>query len=263
MSKRKSISLFTGLVVILIVLFAHSSVLAQESCQAGNYTLTAVEPFPLQLSGPDANGNICPEELGYPCSLYSYEITGEDLSKISHGMTLAPLCRNRQIVAAGQVYGNCQGDPNSNFGENVCGAKVIDINASTASPNHTVITFATAPAGVGITSLAITYGGKGGGTYGCYSATGMPGIACEESNVSVATRTVRDADGNEVCISGNVVVDCDTGAALQWVDITTITIGDGNATYVESLGGDGWIVLSNDAPNTTYYCYKGRCYPIY
>jgi hypothetical protein len=269
MSKRKSISLFAGLVVLLIVVFAHSSVLAQSTtCQAGNYTVTAIDPFPLTLSGPDANGNTCPtgvDDIGYPCSLYRYAISGEDISKVSHAMSLVPLCALRDITVSGQVYDACQGDPNSDFGDNVCGAKVADVNSQTASPNHKTVTFVTSPAQSGISpGIAIVYGGRGGGTFGCYSSKGMIGIACQESNVTVATQTILDADGNEVCIAGQSVVDCDTGVALQWVDISTITIGDGSATFVESLGGDGWVVLSNDAPNTTYYCYRsGRCYPIY
>jgi hypothetical protein len=141
MSKRKSISLFAGLVVLLIVLFAHSSVLASDSCQADDYTITCTSPCPSIVF--DSTQGTCPDDVGYPCKLFNYEITtiGRELSKVTHVHALIDNCAAGKDPGISGTSGNvlpvCQGDTNTSFGNYICGGYVLDINPTASGTNNT------------------------------------------------------------------------------------------------------------------------------
>jgi hypothetical protein len=270
MSKRKSISLFAGLVVLLIVLFAHSSVLASNSCQAGDYTITCTSPCPSTIL--DSTDGTCPADVGYPCKLFNYEVTtiGTDLSKVTQIHALINNCLVGKDPGVSSTSGNklpiCRGDTNTSFGNYICGGYVLDINPTLSEPNNTFSIAAAARSGVDNVSFGISWSGRNGDTAGCDGGAplhGLNGPGCADSGNVVLTSELLDSKGQKWCLEGDVAVNCSTGEELPSTAVTDINFNHGKVDFIETVGGSSnWLLLSDDAPDSTcaYNPRTGRCY---
>ncbi len=281
MVKKISKILFFTVLVVMVAVFMANQVLANDftKCEAGNYIIEIVEPFPILVESSVPFGDVCSGV--YPCWLFRYQASGKDstisLSKIGHILGYFELCRSGNQISllnpGSQLHSVCEGDTNTIFGNQLCGGRVADVNPVLSDTNPDFY-FATNTSSVDIFSMGVDYGGRGGGLFGCSSPIGSAdptggilGPACSEGSVTQLTQDLLTTTGVKFCIEGQVAVCCpdDTtctpGEVLTSVPLSSLLLDGSPIKYIDSPSGQAFII-ENDAENTTYWCnpYTRRCY---